>query len=427
MERVARRSPGDGMFLIYSILYFIALVVLFFPQYLKRPAALRGRWLKEKWGLISFPSAARPIWVHAVSVGEVTASVLLLKKIRAAYPDIPIILSTITDTGQQVASEKAPSGTRVVYLPFDLSFVLRRVITRINPRVLIIMETELWPNLFKVCAERGVPVLLLNGRISEKSAGGYRRISFFMKEVLRDVSICGMQSKVDAERLLGMGAEASRIRVLGNFKFDMDMPDTLLQWTAGLHGPVIVAGSTHAGEEEIILSAWQGNLDKYPDLTLILAPRHPERFAEVAELLSARGVPFVRRSELGSGGKDGAVGDGVILLDSIGELSVVYRLADIAIIGKSFRGVGGQNPLEPAYWGKAIICGPHMENFPFIGDFYRAGAAFEVQEAGLPKKIRELLVSPEKAKTAGRAAKELYEKSSGAVDRAMEVIREVLG
>jgi 3-deoxy-D-manno-octulosonic-acid transferase len=360
-------------------------------------------------------------------VGEVSAAVLLLKRIRAAYPGVPIILSTITDTGRKVASEKAPAGTHIIYLPFDFSFVLRRVMAVINPRILIVMETELWPNLFKACAARGIRVLLLNGRISEKSARGYRRISFFMREVLRAVSICGMQSAVDAERLLGMGAEASRVRVLGNFKFEMDMPDDALPWAAGLHGPVIVAGSTHPGEEEIILSAWQENLERYPDLTLVLAPRHPERFADVAELLSARGISFVKRSELTGGNAAGAAEGGVILLDSIGELAGVYRIADMAIMGKSFRGTGGQNPLEPAYWGKAIICGPHMENFPFIRDFYREGAAFEVEEAGLPKKIRELLVSPEKARAAGRAARDLYAKNSGAVDRAMAVINEFLG
>ncbi len=413
------------MLLIYSVLYAIVLAFLFVPQYLKRSSELRGRWLREKMGRIEYsPAGDRPIWVHAVSVGEVSASILLLKKIRAAYPERRIILSTITDTGQKIAREKAPSGTQVVYLPFDLLFILRRWLARTDPCMMIIIETELWPNLFRACALRGIPILLLNGRISGKSGQGYRRISFFMKEVLRNVSVFGMQGDIDAERLLAMGADKAKVKVLGNFKFDMDMPGSAPAWARGLKGPVIVAGSTFDGEEEMIVSAWKENLAKFPSLTLILAPRHPERFKDVEGMLAANRVPYVKRSSLRGTEDHGE--NGIVLLDTIGELTVVYGVADIAIIGKSFRGTGGQNPLEPAYWGKAIICGPHMENFPFIRDFYAEAAAFEVEESGLAKKIRELLVSPEKAQTAGEKAKELYLRNSGAVDRAMEIIREFL-
>ena len=413
------------MWVVYSLLYAIVLAFLFIPQYLKRPPELRGRWLREKLGNIGYsPAGDRPIWVHAVSVGEVSASILLLKKIRAAYPGKRIILSTITDTGQKIAGAKAPAGTQVVYLPFDLLFILRRCIVRTDPCMMIIIETELWPNLFRACSSQGIPILLLNGRISGKSGRGYRRISFFMKEALRNISAFGMQGDIDAERLLAMGADQGKMKVLGNFKFDMDAPGSIPEWALAIRGPVIVAGSTFNGEEELIVSAWKENLAKFPSLTLILAPRHPERFKDVEGMLAANRAPYVKRSSL-----TGPVEhreNGVILLDSIGELTVIYGVADIAIMGKSFRGTGGQNPLEPAYWGKAIICGPHMENFPFIRDFYAGDAAFEVEEAGLAKKIRELLVSPEKAKAAGEKARELYLRNSGAVDRAMGIIREFL-
>lgn len=176
----------------------------------------------------------------------------------------------------------------------------------------------------------------------------------------------------------------------------------------------------------MVLQAWRENLASFPSLTLILAPRHPERFKEVQEMLSSKGVPFVGRSSISEGELAGKLDHGVVLLDSIGELSAVYGVADIAIMGKSFKGEGGQNPLEPAYWGKAIICGPHMENFPFMREFYDEGAAFEVAEASLTEKMRELLASPEKAREAGEKARALYRQNSGAVARAMVVIKEVL-
>jgi 3-deoxy-D-manno-octulosonic-acid transferase len=409
------------MFLIYSFIYVIVILLLFVTQYLKRPKEYRERWLREKLG--SFPEVGRAIWVHAVSVGEVGASIMLLTKLRHEYPSLPLILSTITDTGQKVAMEKAPAGTRVVYLPFDAGFVLRRCLRRVQPAMFIIIETELWPNIIRLFARRGIPVIMLNGRISERSARGYRKIAFFMKEVFRYVTIFGMQSGTDEARLLEIGAAKEKVVVSGNFKFDMHIKQEIPEWAAGLKGPIIVAGSTHRGEEELIIAAFMENRPKFPGLKLILAPRHPERFSEAGAAVKAAGLPLLNRSQLGPGHSGLAQFDsGVILLDSVGELSAVYGAADIAIIGKSFGGFGGQNPLEPAFWGKAIVCGPHMENFPFMKEFYSGGAAFEVEPTGLAKKLKELLIDPGKAGAAGRKARELYLKNAGAVDRAMEII-----
>ncbi|MBI5641514.1 MAG: 3-deoxy-D-manno-octulosonic acid transferase [Nitrospirae bacterium] len=407
------------MFPIYSFIYLTVLCILFIPQYLKRPKALRQKWLREKLGYVPFTNDA--IWVHAVSVGEVNASVRLLKSLRSAYPDLPLMLSTITDTGQQVALEKAPEGTHLVYLPFDLKCILERAFRRVKPRIFITVETEFWPNIFRVMAEHRVPIIVLNGRISEKSARGYKKISFFMKKVLRSVKAFCMQSQLDADRLKKIGAEEKSIAVLGNFKFDMDMPEEAPHWTRAITGKVIVAGSTHSGEEEIILEAYLDNLSYFPELTLILAPRHPERFGEVEEMLKMREISFTARSALSR--EASKLNGTVILLDSIGELSGVYSKADIVITGKSLAGHGGQNPLEAAYWGKAVICGPHMENFPFIKEFYRQGAAFEVDAHTLSGKIRELLCDPESAEASGEKAKALYLKNSGAVARAMQIIR----
>jgi 3-deoxy-D-manno-octulosonic-acid transferase len=444
------------MYLLYSLIYIISIIFLLPFEYLKRPKALRKRWLREKFGFFTPPTppldkgrmggypASAPqhstgefIWVHAVSVGEVMAALPLLKRLRGRYSSKGIILSTITDTGQKVARENAPEGTTIIYLPFDIALILNKVLKRIRPEILIVIETELWPNLLKVFKENGVPVIVLNGRISEDSFKGYKRISFFMKRVLSDADFFGMQGEVYAERIRSLGVNSSRIRVLGNFKFDITPPSQIPEWTEKIRGPVIIAGSTHEGEEELITSVYVELKKDFPDINLIIAPRHPERFKEVEDMLRSKGISFVKRSEfktsnspippLAKGGKGGfselqTFAGTIILLDTVGELSTIYGISDIAIIGKSFKGYGGQNPLEPAYWGKPILCGTHMENFPVIKDFYNEGAAFEVNKEGLYAKLKELLMSPEKAKEVGFKAQQLYRRNAGAVERAMEII-----
>jgi 3-deoxy-D-manno-octulosonic-acid transferase len=216
--------------------------------------------------------------------------------------------------------------------------------------------------------------------------------------------------------------------VLGNFKFDMDISQHIPSWMKKVTGQVIVAGSTHAGEEQIIIDAYRQNVYLFPGLKLIIAPRHPERFTEAEDVIRKSDMRFVKRSELGTEGEEaGARKFNILLLDTVGELTAAYSIADIAIMGKSIEGRGGQNPLEPAYWGKPIICGQHMENFPFIKDFYAEGAAFEVTSTGIAKKIKELLMQPEKAKAAGEHARALYLKNSGAVDRAIKVVEMFIG
>jgi 3-deoxy-D-manno-octulosonic-acid transferase len=414
------------MFFVYSVLYTLAVIILLVPQYLKRPPEMRRKWLRDKFGIFDsslFAPHSSVVWVHAVSVGEVHAVIPLLKKLRAAYPDLSVILSTITDTGQMVAREKAPEGTLIVYLPFDLRGILNRCFARVTPKLFIVVETELWPNIFKISHERHVPVIVLNGRISEKSAQGYRKISFFMKKVFNCVTLFSMQSDADAERIRSIGADPMKVSVSGNFKFDMDMPQDVPVWIREIKGPVIVAGSTHAGEEEIIINAYRENVYLFPGLKLVIAPRHPERFKEAEETIIKSDIRYVKRSGVSAESRElSATSSCILLLDTVGELSAVYSIADMAIMGKSFSGFGGQNPLEPAYWGKPIICGPRMENFPFIREFIEAGAAFEVTSTGLAKKIKELLMQPEKAKAAGETARALYLRNSGAIDRAMKIM-----
>ncbi len=435
------------MYLFYSLIYIIAIIFIFPFEYFKRPKDLRKRWLREKFGLINGEHRiknAEHLWIHAVSVGEVMAASALLKKLRERYPAKSLIFSTITDTGQKVARERAPEGTTVVYLPFDIPSVLRRVLKKLNPELLLVIETELWPNLIRVFQENGTPVLLLNGRISEKSFRGYWKISFFMKKVLSHVDFFGMQGEEYSERIKSLGVNRNKVMNIGNFKFDTKPPAKIPEWTDRLKGPVITAGSTHEGEEELLASVYIELKKDFPDVNLIIAPRHPERFKAAEDMLRAKGISFIKRSAFSTpsltlpprGGGQGWGGPElrtpnselqilkgvVILLDTIGELSAVYGISDIAIIGKSFRGHGGQNPLEPAYWGKPVVCGPHMENFPVIEKFYKEGAAVEVHEEELSSKLRELLLSPEKARDMGLKAQELYKESAGAVERAMEII-----
>ena len=422
------------MYFIYTIIYTIVIISLLPFEYFKRPKDLRKRWLREKFGLLdSLLSSHHPpispignrgcIWVHAVSVGEVMAASPLLIKIREHYPSKKIILSTITDTGQKVAGERAPEGTGIMYLPFDIFVILNAVVKRLKPEILIVIETELWPNLFRVFRENRIPVILLNGRISEKSFRGYRKISFFMRKVLSHVNFFGMQSEEYAGRIRSLGVGGTRVQNLGNFKFDTKPPSQISGWTAEIRGPVIIAGSTHEGEEEMITSVYIELRKVIPDLNLVIAPRHPERFKSVEEMLRSKKIAFAKRSEFGARNtKSEALIGTIVLLDTVGELSAMYGLSDIAIIGKSFRGFGGQNPLEPAYWGKPIICGPHMENFPVIKDFYDAGAAVMADEKELFSTLKELLLFPERAKEIGSKAREIYTENAGAVERALNVM-----
>ncbi|MCC6347290.1 MAG: 3-deoxy-D-manno-octulosonic acid transferase, partial [Nitrospirales bacterium] len=376
-------------------------------------------------------AAERPrIWIHAVSVGEAAAAVPLIRKIRHAFPRTEIVLSTVTDTGQKVARERVGDTAEVVYAPFDLPFSLRTAVARLRPSLFLIMETELWPNAVRVVNGLGIPVALVNGRISDRSFHGYRKVRFFMREMLGSVSLFCMQDEVYAERIRELGAPPERVLFVGSFKFDTKPSSPPPPWTALLQGPVVVAGSTHRTEEDLVLDAYERARENFPGLNLIIAPRHPERFREVEELVRKRGLVPVKRSEMESGqgntGECRPLSGRVILLDVMGELSSVYGAADIAVLGGSFIGHGGQNPLEPAWWGKAILCGPHMENFPFIRDFYQEGGAVRVDAGSLPSVLQELLGSPARREAMGGKAQDLYRRNAGAVDRAFALLEKYL-
>lgn len=409
------------MYLLYSIIYFISLLLLLPFEYLKRTSALRKRWLKERFGFL--PSVNKAVWIHAVSVGEVIAAVPLIKKIKERHPLREVVVSTVTDTGQKVAGERLADIAKIVYMPFDLPLILKRAVKSINPSLFIIMETELWPNALRIVSAYA-PVVMLNGRISEKSFNGYKKLRFFMKNILKHMSLFCVQNDIYAERIKAIGAAPEKVKAIGNFKFDTKPSAHIPEWTKILKRPVIIAGSTHGMEEDLIINAYLNLKPDFPNASLIVAPRHPERFKEVEELIKKRGIKYLKRSDVT--GHESQVTGVVVLLDVIGELTSVYSACNVAIMGGSFIEHGGQNPLEPAYWGKAIICGPHMENFPFIEEFYKSGGAMKTSADSLSQSLKGILSNKEKAAEMGKIAKDLYDKNSGAVERAVEIIESYL-
>lgn len=419
--------------LIYSFLYFIVLICLLPFQYRKRPKDLRKKWLREKFGTFNFSLStfnSSLIWIHAVSVGEVIASLPLLEKLKVRYPSVSLVLSTITDTGQRVALEKVPDRTKVIYLPFDLSFILERTLKNIQPNLFITIETELWPNLLMTLKKRKIPAVVMNGRISDDSFKGYKKIKFFMQSIISCVDLFCMQDAVYAGRIKELGAQEEKIRVIGSFKFDTVPSLNIPEWTELLTHPVIIAGSTHRGEEDLLVSFYIELKKDFPDLSLIVAPRHPERFGEVEGFVKAKGLSYVKRSQLSSDSPlhpfTNSPLPSIVILDAVGELALVYGVSDVAVIGGSFIEHGGHNLLEPAFWGKPIICGPHMENFPFAKEFYEKGAAIETDSSSLCEKLKELLQSQEKRKAMGDKAKALYNEKAGAVEKAMKEIERFL-
>jgi 3-deoxy-D-manno-octulosonic-acid transferase len=419
---------------LYSLAYSIALIFILPGELRKRAVGLRARWLREKRGFIDLggrPAGAGGLsakngrgpllWVHAVSVGEAIAASYFIRAFKEKHPEFEVLVSTITDTGQDVARKRLEGLADVFYMPFDLKWALNRAIRRIKPTVFVNMETELWPNLIRCLKMAGVPIIVMNGRISDKSYARYAKIRPLIRKTLRDIDLFLMQDGEYARRVVDLGAEDKNVVITGSFKFDVKVKDEALPWTGSINKPIIIAGSTHGGEEELISDAYLALKGAHKGLNLIIAPRHPQRFGEVEALIKSRGVACVKRSGLGAASAEKISGS-VVLLDSIGELSAVYRVCDIAVMGGSFIEHGGQNPLEPAYWGVPAVCGPHMENFPFMEDFYREGAAVGTDRAGLAGDLDGLLNSPERRRSIGERARALLLKNRGAVGKAVEAM-----
>ncbi|MBI4710382.1 MAG: 3-deoxy-D-manno-octulosonic acid transferase [Nitrospirae bacterium] len=420
------------MLLLYNILSTLVLLIYLPRLIFKKGPADRLRYLSERLGVSQY--AAADIWVHAVSVGETIACMPFLKQLKKEFPQMKIVFSTTTYTGQGVALEKFPEADRIMYMPWDSGLCAGRAVKFLAPEIFVTMETELWPQLFKKLKGRGSRIVVINGRISNNSFKGYKRIRPFIKKVLTYVDVFYMQGKNDAERIIALGAEQKRVSVTGNFKFDINLPAVKHHktWLDNIEGRILVAGSTHRGEDEIVLEAFKSVRESIPDLKLVLAPRHPERFQEAEDILKKKGFNFIRRTEMeergqGIEGEKGHRAYDVILLNTIGELTEVYSAAAVVFVGGSLLPYGGHNIMEPAYWAKPVVFGPHMDNFMIAEEFLRQGAALMVKDAGdMANAVTDLLQYPDKAKEMGQRAKVITEENTGAVRKAVELIRNML-
>jgi len=418
---------GVTMQSLYNLLSTIA-VILYLPLLLlKKGPENRLTFIRERLGLSVYKKT--DIWVHAVSVGETLACIPFLKKLRKEVPDRTIVFSTTTYTGQKIAREKFPEADRIIYMPLDSVFCIKRVVNSLRPEIFITVETELWPALFRSLKDAGSRILVLNGRISQGSFRGYSRIKFLMADMLSSVDFFYMQGKGDAERIMSLGADKHKVGIMGNFKFDIDLNEELpLNWLTGISGKILLAASTHEGEEGMLLEAFKLIQKELQGTKLILAPRHPERFNETAGLIEKHGLSYIRRSSLNGKEMAGNSDADIILLDTLGELSRVFSRASVAFIGGSLVPRGGHNVMEPAYWSKPIIFGPHMDNFPIAGEFLKKTAAVEVRNAkDIAATVISLLRDNNKAAELGRHARAIVDNNTGAVKKAVELIRGYIG
>ena len=376
------------------------------------------------------------IWIHAVSVGEVLTVRALIADLKRRYPGFRIFLSTTTLAGQQVARRNVHDIDAVFYFPFDLAFIVRRTLRLVKPRLFLMMETEIWPNLLRECKKKGVATMMVNGRISTRSYPRYRMVRPFFRKVLLDVDRFCMQSEESARRLVDIGAEPARVSVTGSLKFEsLDVPgaptpgrgrDRVLRYfRISANRPVIIAGSTMRGEEEAVLQAFRRLKGTTGNPLLVLAPRNPERFGEVTQLARNQAFVTAKRSDLPIDAEPRAE---VVVLDTIGELAQLYQIATAVFVGGSLVDVGGHNILEPAVFGKPIVIGPHMQNFKEIADaFLGHGAAVQVQSArGLEDALLALLTDPVRRARLGAAARALVESNRGAKDKSLAVISQLL-
>lgn len=373
------------------------------------------------------------VWLHAVSVGEVLAVSRLVEEISAAFPGYRLLVSTTTRTGQALARERF-GAERVFYCPLDLPWAVRAYLRALKPALLVLAETEFWPNLLNGCFRRAIPVAVVNARISDRSWPRYQMLRWLWRPILGRLSRVLAQSSLDAERLVALGCRADAVTVSGNLKFDVRSVKaaeaTRLLKSVGGGMRFVVAGSTLEGEEEALLKAWLLLQETDRKLVMVLAPRHPERFGAVAGLLAGSGLTWARRSEW-KGKPAGEIATllpgEVVLLDTIGELASVYSVAAVAFVGGSIAEAGGHNPLEPAQFGVPIVIGPHYANFRAITEDLRAHEALRIaSREELAGALTELLTHPEEALAMGQRGRKVFEEQAGATGRSLEALHALL-
>jgi 3-deoxy-D-manno-octulosonic-acid transferase len=429
--------------MIYALYNILLLPALFFiiPYHLYRSLS-RGRKaaLAERFGFIPADKVAAvagvgAIWVHAVSVGETIAAVPLLKALKKRYPERRIVLSNGTETGRGVA-EKLAEVDCAIYFPFDYRFAAARVLRVLQPALVVIVETEIWPNFLRMARGMGIPVVLANGRISDRSFGRYLKLRWFFRRVLENFAALCMQSDVDAARIIAVGAAADRVHVVRNLKYDIPAAPVAPSEQAALRNiyrlppdvPVVTAGSTHDGEEEEVVAAYRTLLIEGRSLFLVLVPRHPERAGAVAEILRREGMAFTLRSQLDGRSAPLAPGE-VLLVDTIGELMKLYALSAVVFVGGSLVPTGGHNVLEPASLGVPVLFGPHMGNFREIAALILGcGGGVQIGNgAELADTLRILLDDSARRTGMGRNGARLLEENSGSAERHLAVLARFTG
>jgi len=426
---------------IFYDLIFLLFALFYLPAFLFRKKSRAGFFMRLGF-LPKLPEFDRPIWIHAVSVGEAMAVKHLREELKKIFPEKNFVISTVTATGNKIARNIAGENDLVLYLPLDFSWIVRGVISKINPLLFVIVETEIWPNLISCLSEKKIPIVLVNARISDRSFGKYLLAKGFFKPLLNKVGFFCAQTEVDAERLLKLGAFPDKVERTGNMKFDIrvqdyealkkDYADYRVKFGLGAKEKLFTAASTHPGEEEEILKAYLKVCGLFPDVRLLIAPRHPERSEAVEKLVNNYGglkaYRISRLSRLDAVSKD-ADKKTVFILDTVGQLMYFYAISDIVFVGGSLVKKGGHNILEPASLGKPVIFGRHMFNFRDIsGMFLKRDAGIMVKdEVELEEKLSMLLGDKEKAFQLGRAGRELILENQGAAVRNAEKIRILLG
>lgn len=419
---------------LYTALFYLGLPLVAIRLWLRsRKAPAYAKRIGERFSL-GLPSMHRGgIWVHAVSVGESIAAAPMIRALLARYPQLPMTVTCMTPTGSERIQALFADESRIqhCYLPYDLPCAAARFLDRVQPKLAVIMETELWPNHIDQCARRGIPVALANARLSERSAKGYGRFAGLTAPMLAQMSLFAVQTEAEAERFRQLGARPETVEVTGSIKFDLSIDPQLLQratelrqqWQA-MERPVWIAASTHEGEDAVVLEAHRQLLTSYPNALLILVPRHPERFNAVFELCQQQGFATVRRSA----GEPVTASASVLLGDTMGELLFLYALADSAFVGGSLVANGGHNLLEPAALAKPVISGPHLFNFLEIAAMLReAGALQEVDDAeGLAVAVQRLFELPRDAQKMAEAGLKVLKANQGALQRLLDGLDRLL-